>query len=164
MKESRSHDVYVAASWTQIDKAKEAADALREAGYAVWCFWEQGRGPVVPLIEALRGYDYEHPLWAKAWGKLEEVKMDDLLAIRDSLCVVLVEPAGNDAHFEAGFALGHDVPVVRYGDGKAGLMTFDALVARTPDELVRAVAMRLGKPAGERGLVRTGQGDYAKDR
>lgn len=156
-----THDVYVAAPWREIERAKEAAAALRDVGYRVWCFWEQGRGPLDGALEAHETLPAGHPLRGKTLGALNFARMDDLLAVRYALCLVLVEPAGNDAYYEAGFALGRDVPMVRYGrPERRGLMTFDAPVAETPAELADLVAVWLGRPTA---LVRVGQGDSRRE-
>ena len=172
--------VYVAASWREVGRAKDAARWLRNAGFEVWAFREKHPEPLGPELEeweALADGDSDAGRTAP-YLRLYHAKLDCLLAIREADCLVLVEPAGNDAYYEAGFALAQDVPVVRFGRGRPGLMIFDAPVAADLDDLVDLVRIHVGKQAlprqlqepgtrnpepGKPPLVRTGQGDFVKD-
>jgi len=125
--------IYIAASWREVERAKRVARALRGAGYDVWAFWEEHPEPLSDdALEEWERTDPEHPEATARYLRLRRMKLDCLLAIREAGCVVLVEPAGNDAHYECGFALAEEVPVVQIGRGRPGLMTFDA--ARATDE------------------------------
>jgi len=145
-------DVYVAASWREVERAKQVAERLRREGLKVWAFWEEHPEPLARDLEAWEAGFPDGPPPDALGDRLWRAKLDCLLAIREAGIVVLVEPAGNDAHNEAGFALGQDVPVVRLGRGRPGLMTFDAPVAEDLDALVLDVGALLGRPALPREL------------
>jgi len=126
--------IYIAASWREVERARHVARALQGAGYDVWAFWEEHPEPLNgDALEEWERTDPEHPEATARYLRLRRMKLDCLLAIREAGCVVLVEPAGNDAHYECGFALAEEVPVVRIGRGRPGLMTFDA--PRATDEM-----------------------------
>jgi len=122
--------IYVAASWREIERAKDAAWWLRDAGFEVWALWEAHPTPLGPALEEWEALADGEPNAGRTgpYLRLYHAKLECLLAIREADCLVLVEPAGNDTHYEAGFALAQDVPVVRFGRGRPGLMIFDAPV------------------------------------
>ena len=141
--------IYVAASWREVERAKAACKALRWSGFVVWTFWEAHPEPLMAALEEWEVLADGDPDAGRTgpYLRLYHAKLECLLAIREADCLVLVEPAGNDAHYEAGFALAQDVPVVRFGRGRPGLMTFDAPVAADLDDLVDLVRMHVGKQA-----------------
>ena len=147
--------IYIAASWREVERARAACEALRGVGHDVWAFWEKPPRPLASEIEAFERTDADDPAATVRYLRLHRAKLDCLLAIRESDLVVLVEPAGNDAHYEAGFALAEDVSVLRFGRGRPGLMTFDAPVAEAGDlnDLVALAGILIGRAARPRELA-----------
>jgi len=113
--------------------------AMRAAGHEVYDFRTSGRGPANifdPAREVWPPDDYVAALTAPIARTQYNA---DLAALVAADCVVLVTPCGNDAHAEAGFAHGRNVPVITYlGEGfRPGLMHkfFGNFVATIPDLL-----------------------------
>lgn len=155
---AKAHDVYIACSERPLAEAKGLAERLREAGYAVWAWWEEHPKSFEPLLKAYRSYDPEHPFAAKIHGQLMIGKMECCLAILAARCVVLIEPSGNDSHGAAGFASGRGVPVAvldvgHIGEIRLGLMSFDWPVARDLDGILSWVHLYAREiPARQAGL------------
>jgi len=185
--------VYVAVSWSEAGRAGPVCEALRREGYDVRLSVEREPDVIDRAVQEWDRMPEDDPARTACCLRLYREKVVRLLAVREADCFVLVEPAGNDAHYEAGFALAQDVPVVRFGRGRPGLMIFDAPVAADLDALVALVRIHVGKAAlprqldptrnaecGTRNerqspqaprdsgtqalpLVRTGQGDFVRD-
>src|SRR5215831_7912820 len=96
----------------------------RAAAFAGYDFRGSGRGPAKifnPDREVWTPADY---ITALASPIARQQYAADRAALDACDCVVLLTPSGNDAHSEAGYAHGRNIPVVVYlGEGfKPGLM------------------------------------------
>lgn len=138
------YDFYIATRYRNKDDALLLAGALRERGYAVYCFAESAAstthlGPVTAsnpdqLMQTFEARGYDDPA-------IRDVFDTDLAAINTSRNVVLLLPAGNSAHIEAGIAYGLGKGLFLVGDaGKVDslYLIFDARCA-TQEEFLQRV-------------------------
>ena len=117
--------------------------AMREAGHEVYDFRASGRGPANifdPTRKVWTAADY---VAALASSIADQQYRADKAALDACDCVVLLGPCGNDAHSEAGYAYGHNIPVVVFLNPviKPGLMDkfYNGFVTNT-DELLFALS------------------------
>jgi len=144
--------IYVAVSWSEAGRAGPVCEALRSEGYDVRMSVEREPDVIDRAVQEWDRMPEDDPARTACYLRLYREKVVRLLAVREADCFVLVEPAGEEAHYEAGFALAQDVPVVRFGRGKPGRMTFDAPVAEDLQTLVDLVRIHVGKAALPRQL------------
>jgi hypothetical protein len=137
----------------------------RAAAFAGYDFRASGRGPAKifnPDREVWTPADY---ITALASPIPRQQYAADRAALDACDCVVLLTPCGNDAHSEAGYAHGRNIPVIVYlGAGfRPGLMHkfFNGFVADIPgllSSLSRVVprdAAATGDVSSEPGLLTT---------
>ena len=152
--DTRKQKIVIVGSYSQVERAREAAKALALAGYEPWCFWLHHTNPLQGCLDRIRSGDPENPLTAAAWERLQQAKLDCVLAIMEARCLVLVEPCGRDSHYQAGFAMARGIPTVQFAPHgrRTGLMTFENLVAYTEGQLVGYVgeAIRAAMPGSKR--------------
>jgi hypothetical protein len=106
----------------------------RAAGHTAYDFRASGRGPFFDT--ALNSAEYVTALRRPA----ADVQFNaNRRAIDECDCLVLLTPCGNDAHNEAGYAHGRNIPVIVYlaAGFRAGLMHkfFNGFVDSIPDLL-----------------------------
>jgi hypothetical protein len=148
--------IYIATSYanTLIDGV---IDALREvSGYEVYDFRKAGPGPATVFDPSRTRWtltDYTRRL---ASPVARQKFADDVAAIDCADVLILLEPSGNDAHSEAGYAHGRNAPVIVYlGKGfRPGLMHrfCNGYVASIP-ELLFALSQVVPRDAAATGDV-----------
>jgi hypothetical protein len=126
--------IYIASSSrnTLID---EVLAAVRGDGHEAYDFRASGR-EIFPAREIWTPETYVEAITQP----IAQVQFAaDLAALDSADCVVLLAPSGADAHAEAGYARGKNIPVIVYlGEGfRPGLMHkfFSGYVATIPDLL-----------------------------
>jgi hypothetical protein len=112
--------------------------AVRGDGHEAYDFRASGRGPrqIFPAREVWKPEAYVEAIM----GSVAQAQFAaDLAALDACDCVILLTPCGNDAHAEAGYAHGRNIPVIVYlGEGfRPGLLHrfFNGFVATIPDLL-----------------------------
>lgn len=122
--------IYLASSWKNEARVLKVANTLRGMGHEVDAFCDASTGRMSFNWNALSKFEHEtlttktamkHPIPQKAFA--EDRKWLDW-----SECVVLVLPAGNSAHLEAGYAKGQGkrlfilAPLGGFEEGKFDVM------------------------------------------
>jgi site-specific DNA-methyltransferase (adenine-specific) len=97
--------------------------AVRGDGHEAYDFRASGRGPrqIFPAREVWKPEAYVEAIM----GSVAQAQFAaDLAALDACDCVILLTPCGNDAHAEAGYAHGRNIPVIVYlGEGfRPGLL------------------------------------------
>jgi hypothetical protein len=130
--------LYVASSSrnTLID---DVIAAVRSDGHEAYDFRASGRGPTKIFDPAREVWTPKAYIEAITDSRAQAQFAADRATLDACDCVVLLTPCGNDAHAEAGYAHGRNVPVLVYlGEGfRPGLMCrfFNGFVATIPDLL-----------------------------
>jgi hypothetical protein len=96
------NDFFVASSWRNRDAIEEVLAALDDVGASVYCFVRVGYSAAAAALAAPGGAD-EADLDSPA---IQELFEQDLKALRAADRFLLVLPAGQAAHIEAGIAYG----------------------------------------------------------
>lgn len=100
------YQYFVCSRWRNKNQVLELVKKLREKGKTVYCFLES---PIVAHRinndpdEDMK--DFEKRDW-KSDPYVKEVFDYDMKSLRESECLVMLLPAGNSAHVEAGAAYG----------------------------------------------------------
>jgi nucleoside 2-deoxyribosyltransferase len=112
--------------------------AVRGAGHEAYDFRASGRGPaqIFPPREIWKPESYVEAIM----GSVARAQFcADVRALNSCDCTVLLTPCGNDAHTEAGYAHGQNIPTIVYlgEEFRPGLMHrfFNGFVATIPDLL-----------------------------
>ena len=112
--------IYIASSWKNAEKAKAVAVALRLAGNEVDCFCDPSTGRSVfsfKELDPIEGLDQIHD---GSKTKIIAAFNEDRFWIDWADAVVLVLPAGNSSHLEAGYAVGAGKLLLILGDFPKG--------------------------------------------
>jgi hypothetical protein len=104
-------DFFVAGSWRNRDAIDQVLTALDEAGASAYCFVRVGYSAAAAALATPGGAD-EADLGSPAIRELFE---QDLEALRAADRFLLVLPAGQAAHIEAGIAYGLGTPCYAVG-------------------------------------------------
>lgn len=111
--------LYIASSWKNAKECKELATGLREDGHEVDCFCDESSGrfvfhwsELVTEEKALKDYDTISFL---AEAKTQKAFQEDKRFLDWADAVLLVLPAGNSAHIEAGYKKGQGGKLFIYG-------------------------------------------------
>jgi len=119
----RTLRIYIASSWKNKVRVRELARVLRESGYEVFDFTDPDSRPrglsnfVFSAVESLgrdpSEIDYKEFLEYEVTRRAFEA---DRAGLDWAEVVVLLLPAGNSSHLEAGYAKGREKTVVIFGD------------------------------------------------
>jgi nucleoside 2-deoxyribosyltransferase len=135
--------VYVASSWRN-KKQPQVVKALRNVGFEVYDFHNPGPGDngfqwseVDPDWQGWNAEQFreglDHPIAINGFR-------NDINALRDCDCCVLVNPCGRSAHLEAGFACGYGKPtfiLLQDGDEPELMYLMADMICTNLDELIR---------------------------
>lgn len=106
-----TYDFFVAGRWRNKDAVQEVLDAVRAAGKTAYCFIENtydgedlsfnpdSKDDIEATMQASEAMDQDHPMIRKIFD-------NDITGERESDTFLLILPAGNAAHIEAGVAYG----------------------------------------------------------
>jgi hypothetical protein len=128
-------DFFVAGSWRNREAIAPVVDVLDAHGLDAYCFIREPYPPVVEELAKPGGADAA-PLDSPAVKELFE---RDLAALRATDRFLVVFPAGQAAHVEAGIAYGLGKPCYAVGpiERSETLYRIFERVFATPDELAR---------------------------
>lgn len=104
-------DFFVAGSWRNRDAIEEVLEALDQVGASAYCFVRVGYSAAAATLATPGGTD-EADLASPA---IRELFDQDLEALRAAERFLLVLPAGQAAHIEAGIAFGLGKPCYAVG-------------------------------------------------
>jgi len=104
-------DFFVAGSWRNRDAIEEVLAALDAAGSSTYCFVRAGYSAAGAALAAPGGADAAD----LGIAAVQDVFEQDLQALRAAERFLLVLPAGQAAHIEAGIAYGLGTPCYAVG-------------------------------------------------
>lgn len=99
--------VFIASSWSNKSEVARLGAELKRRGHQVYSFLESGANLLtgLPIEEEMRAYHEALGNWKKD-ARIAQIYHSETEAIRSSDMFVLLLPAGDSSHFEAGFAFG----------------------------------------------------------
>lgn len=112
------YQYFISSRWRNRDKVLELTDKLRKKGKTVYCFLES------PLVAARVGDEPEEDMAEfekRDWKNdpyVRKVFEYDLAAEKESENLIMLLPAGNSAHIEAGIAFGLGKKCILIGEVK----------------------------------------------
>lgn len=97
-----SYDYFISSRWRNKENVMTLTHALREQGHSVYCFFENHPDDNLQP----EAYMAQFETLAIDDQKVKHIFTTDLNGLKSSTHLILLLPAGNSAHIEAGIAFG----------------------------------------------------------
>ena len=150
--------IYIASSWKNTKECKEIAAAFRKDGHAVDCFCDESSGRYVfhwkELVKEEADLQQFNAITILQEEKTQKAFKEDKKYLDWADAVLLVLPAGNSAHLEAGYGKGKGKRLFIYGPFPKGEFDVmygfaDGLHAWGQMDLLRVALLECGEKIGK---------------
>lgn len=106
--------IYLASSWKNADQVKQIKEVFESKGHKVDAFCDTSSGRFVFSFNQLPDVSTHNAISVMDFPVVQKAFMEDKKWIDWADAIVLILPAGNSAHLEAGYAKGSGKKLVIY--------------------------------------------------
>ncbi len=107
---------FIASPWKNKDEVEQLSGSLEQMGHSAYSFVESGSNLLTgkPIQEEMREFTEALMKW-KEDDRIAKIAESEIQALRDADVVILLLPAGDSSHMEAGIGYGMGKRMVLIG-------------------------------------------------